>query len=86
MCSHKFTNAKILVGHKSNKSCIHWMSWSQLGVNKDRGGMGFREFFYFNKALLAKQYWRLWKTPDNLIARILKSKYFPNGKVLDATL
>ena len=71
-------------GHKSNESRIHWMSWSRLGANKD-SGMGFREFSCFNKALLAKQYWRLWKTPDSLIARIMKSKYFPNGEVLEAT-
>jgi hypothetical protein len=56
--------------HKSSDSCIHWMSWRRLGINKEKGGMGFREFSCFNKALLAKQYWRLWKTMDSLIARI----------------
>ena len=53
-------------------------------MTKDKGGMGFREFSYFNKALLAKQYWRLWRTPDSLVARIMKAKYFPSCDVLDA--
>jgi hypothetical protein len=72
--------------HKSNDSQIHWMSWRRLGITKEKGGLGFREFSCFNKALLAKQYWRLWKMPDNLIARIMKAKYFPSCKVLDANL
>jgi hypothetical protein len=48
--------------------------------------MGFRDFTCFNKALLAKQIWRIWKTPDSLTARIMKGKYFPNCSVLEATL
>ncbi|XP_059436301.1 uncharacterized mitochondrial protein AtMg00310-like [Corylus avellana] len=73
-------------GHKSNESRIHWMSWERLGDNKEKGGMGFREFSCFNKALLAKQYWRLWKTPDSLVAKIMKAKYFPKKEVLDANI
>ncbi|XP_059439185.1 uncharacterized protein LOC132171798 [Corylus avellana] len=73
-------------GHKSNDSRIHWMSWGRLGSIKEKGGMGFREFSCFNKALLAKQYWRLWKTPDSLVARIMKAKYFPNCEALDASM
>ncbi|XP_059451003.1 uncharacterized protein LOC132181787 [Corylus avellana] len=73
-------------GHKTNESRIHWMSWGRLGLNKVKGGMGFREFGCFNKALLAKQVWRLWKSPDSLVARILKAKYFPRCEVLDASV
>jgi hypothetical protein len=48
--------------------------------------MGFRDLSCFNKALLAKQLWRLWKTPESLIARIMKAKYFPDCSVLEASL
>jgi hypothetical protein len=48
--------------------------------------MGFHDLSCFNKALLAKQVWRLWKTPDSLIAKIIKAKYFLNCLVLEAFL
>jgi hypothetical protein len=73
-------------GHMNKESRIHWMSWGRMGITKEKGGLGFREFSSFNKAMLAKQYWRLWKYPDSLVSRILKAKYFPNCDVLEATL
>ena len=35
--------------------------------------------------MLAKQGWRLVCYPDSLVARILRAKYSPNGKFLEAT-
>jgi hypothetical protein len=52
----------------------------------NKGGMGFRELEAFNKALLAKQVWRLLLEPDSLCARVLRARYYPDGKLLDAKL
>ena len=44
------------------------------------------DFTYFNQALLAKQLWRLWKSPDSLVAQIMKAKYYPDCSTLEAPL
>jgi hypothetical protein len=47
-----------------------------MGLSKEVGGMGFRDFTSFNKALLAKQAWRLWTQPNSLVAQITMAKYY----------
>lgn len=72
-------------GHKENECRIPWMSWNKMGFSKACGGcMGFRDLACFNKVLLAKQVWRMWKMPDSLIARIMKAKYHPEVSILEA--
>jgi hypothetical protein len=57
------------------------MSWTQLGLPKQRGRLGFRDFEAFNLALLAKQGWRLIQHPNSLLATVLKGKYFPRDSL-----
>lgn len=64
----------------------HWVNWSKLTTAKANGGVGFRGLHYFNLALLGKQLWGLMQDPKTLSARILRSKYFPRGDVLNAGL
>jgi hypothetical protein len=47
---------------------------------------GFRDLACFNKALLAKQIWRMWTMPDSLVALIIKAKYHSDCSVIEATL
>lgn len=55
---------------------IHWKKWSSLGMAKAKGGLGFRDLACLNRALLAKQEWRLLKEPQSLVAKIFKAKYY----------
>jgi hypothetical protein len=72
--------------HMSKNSKIHWMSWSKMGRPKTKGGLGFWDLVIFNKALLAKQGWRLMQDPDLVAGKILKAKYFPQTSFLEAKL
>ena len=69
--------AKFWWSGKKDVRKIHWMSWAKLCRPKEEGGMGFRDLYAHNLALLAKQGWRLVKNPDSLLARLYKAKYFP---------
>jgi hypothetical protein len=73
-------------GHQKNEAKIPWMSWRQMGKSKFMRGMGFRDFYNFNKALLAKQFWRLWFHSDSLIASIMKAKYYSESSILEASV
>ncbi|WJX93691.1 hypothetical protein P8452_75185 [Trifolium repens] len=65
---------------------IHWLSWDKLSMHKNDGGMGFKNLATFNLALLGKQGWRILTTPNTLIAKLYKAKYFPNGEFLESSL
>jgi hypothetical protein len=68
---------------EEDRKRVHWMSWDKMTEPKRKGGMGFRELRLFNRALLAKQAWRLVMYPESLCARLLKAKYYPDGDLLD---
>lgn len=53
---------------------------------KGRGGLGYRDIECFNRAMLAKQGWRLLKHPTSLVVQVMHAKYFPRGNFLDSNL
>ena len=57
-----------------------------LSERKSQGEIGFQKLHKFNIALLRKQSWRLLTKPKSLIAKVLKTRYFPSCSVLDASL
>ncbi|KAA3462157.1 reverse transcriptase [Gossypium australe] len=59
-------------GH--GKRGIHWCTWRDLCISKEKGRLGFRSLDQFNIALLAKQ------------AQVLKAKYYPHSDFLQAQL
>jgi hypothetical protein len=71
-------------GDTEEQRKMHWFAWWKMCIPKKRGGMGFRDIFTFNMAMLAKQSWRLLSKPDSLCARVLKAKYYPNCSLLSA--
>lgn len=68
----------------NNTKSLKWFAWNRLCRSKENGGMGFRNLESFNKALLMKQAWRLVTSPDILLSRIFKARYFPHGTFFTA--
>ena len=51
---------------------------------KALGGLGFKDLEKFNKAMLAKQVWRLLVDQSSLFYQLFSVKYFPSRSVFDA--
>lgn len=51
---------------------------------KSKGEMGFRDLYGFNVALLEKHTWNFMYSPDSLVSKLFKSRYFPNDHILQA--
>ena len=52
-----------------------WVSWSEMALPKEQGGLGFRDFQCFNDAFLEKLSWRILHNPESLVGRVLLGKY-----------
>ena len=63
-----------------------WVLWEKLCNKKSEGGMGFgfKDLKAFNLALLAKQGWRILKSPNSLLHSVFKAKYFAKASFMDA--
>lgn len=75
---------QILVEALTSKKKFALDELGYLCKPKQLGGMGFRRMIEFNKALIAKQVWRILNNPDCLLTKVLKTRYFKNSDLLDA--
>uniref|UniRef100_A0A0A9C726 Reverse transcriptase zinc-binding domain-containing protein n=1 Tax=Arundo donax TaxID=35708 RepID=A0A0A9C726_ARUDO len=71
-------------GDDDDHKKVHWKAWWKLCIPKRKGGMGFRDLHCFNIAMLAKQVWRLLSESDSLCARVMRARYYPDRKLLNA--
>jgi hypothetical protein len=72
-------------GGARNKS-LHWLSWENLYVHKNHGGMAFKDLTAFNVALLGKQGWKLQTDSDSLVSRIFKAQHYLNNSYSELKL
>ncbi|XP_057793349.1 uncharacterized protein LOC131009970 [Salvia miltiorrhiza] len=78
-------SAQFFWGQRHEERRIHWRNWKSLCRAKWDGGLGFRDISCFNRALLAKQAWRLISKPDSPLAQSLKARYYPRMDITQVT-
>ncbi|KAF7820537.1 ribonuclease H [Senna tora] len=69
-------------GHNNNKSSIHLAPKQTLFKSRDSGGLGLHQTSLFNKALMAKQVWRVVSQPTSVYSQWARAKYFNNNMEL----
>lgn len=67
-----------------DKRSMHWLSWKRMALPKQEGGLGFRDIESFNMAMLGKQAWRILQSPNSLLSRLLRGRYFASTSLLNA--
>lgn len=70
----------------TNSKGIHWMSWERLSTPKSFGSMGFKNLKALNMAMIGKQAWKLVTSPNSLITKLLKAKYYPRSDYFGASV
>ena len=65
------------MGHDLGTRKLHLIGWDKTYQARSNGGLGFRKFSTFNQAMLTKRFWRIQNSPDSLLVRTFKAKYFP---------
>lgn len=73
-------HGQLLVGDNNGKNNFHWNSWKKLTQEKKRR-LGFKDLEAFNKALPGKYVWRLLISPNLLVSKVMKSKYYPKESI-----
>ncbi|XP_026410850.1 uncharacterized protein LOC113306079 [Papaver somniferum] len=63
---------------------LHLLGWDILCSPKSEGGLGFRKVEIHNLAMLARDVWKIIENPDCMLAKILKTRYFPRIDFLNA--
>ncbi|GAU26752.1 hypothetical protein TSUD_317500 [Trifolium subterraneum] len=61
-------------GGGANNKGIQWLAWDRMAYPKALGGMGFRDLYTFNLAMIAKQGWNIMTKPHTLVAKLYKAR------------
>lgn len=69
---------------KNRKIC--WISCKTLTKPKSGGGWGLQDIQLFNQTLLTKLTWRIIISPDCLLSRVLRGKYYHSKGFLEANV
>ncbi|XP_019418518.1 PREDICTED: uncharacterized protein LOC109329295 [Lupinus angustifolius] len=66
---------RFLWGNNRGGKGIAWVAWDVVCKSKELGGLGVKDLFRFNLALLGKWRWRRLQDKDALWVKVINSKY-----------
>lgn len=69
-------------GGSEEKRNTHWVSWNDVCMPMENGGLGLKRLEFFNKSLFFKWRWKILETSNSLWFRILKARYMISSYVL----
>ena len=72
-------------GHEPGVRKLHLLHWNEICKPKSMGGLGLKKFSLINQAMVAKQFWRISRNPNFLMARAFKANYFPRSSIHECT-
>ena len=64
---------------------MHWKSLDKVCLDKEDGGLSFKDITDFNTTMLGKQLRRLIEKPNTLFSRVFKGRYYRNASPLEPT-
>ncbi|KAI0501634.1 hypothetical protein KFK09_016579 [Dendrobium nobile] len=68
--------ARRFLRHKdSNSKGMHYVSWRELCLPRDMGGLGFHDLIAWKGALRARLAWTVINDPDSLLHKVVTAKY-----------
>lgn len=60
---------------------ICFRAWDDICKPMHQGGLGIRDLYMMNKSMVAMMAWRVIKSPNSLVTKVLKAKYFHNSSI-----
>lgn len=62
---------------RANRKAICFVKWERLTIPKAQGGLGLRNIYMLNQAMVLKNIWKLVTSGDALWVQAMKAKYHP---------
>lgn len=72
-------------GHEHGERKLHMLKRDKIYQTRCRGGLGIKKFNIMNQAFLAKQFWRITRNPNSLLAQTCKAKFHPRCSLHECT-
>lgn len=78
----RMMNSFWCVSNRGGKKGINCLRWEKMVVRKKHGSLVFRDLHRINLAMLGKLGWKFISSPEAMVSKVFKAKYFPRVEFL----